>query len=316
MKKYYVYKHTNKTNGKVYIGITGQQPEDRWKYGYGYQSQQIFWRAIQKYSWDGFTHEILFSGLTKEEAKRKEVELIALYKSNCTRYNSPSYGYNATDGGDTINEEALCKKIWQYDLQGNFIKEWDSTAEASAELEINSSCISHCINGKGARAGQYMWLLATEEKPEVQIENYFAKRGIRNPEEKKEIGKKVCQYDLSGKYIKTWETMLEAEMALGSPVSAAGICGCCKEKKPTCGGYRWCYWTEEAEKDIQSKVVHKNAKAINQYDESGKLVNTWLGGASEASRETEISRKAINNYIRGNTKKKPGGYHWEYAERV
>lgn len=32
-----VYKHTF-PNGKVYIGITGQEPYKRWKYGNGYET--------------------------------------------------------------------------------------------------------------------------------------------------------------------------------------------------------------------------------------------------------------------------------------
>ena len=93
---YCVYKHTS-PNGKVYIGITKQYPLNRWHNGYGYRSNPYFFKAIIKYGWDNFKHEILFDGLTKLEAESKEIELIAKYKSN--HY---LYGYNLDNGGNCI----------------------------------------------------------------------------------------------------------------------------------------------------------------------------------------------------------------------
>ena len=98
--KWCVYCHTNLINGKKYIGITSQPTNDRWRNGSGYRGCEVFWRAINKYTWDGFSHEVIVSELTELEAKQKEVELIALHKTNCTKYRNPSYGYNMTDGGD------------------------------------------------------------------------------------------------------------------------------------------------------------------------------------------------------------------------
>ena len=66
---YKVYKHTNKTNNKVYIGITQQKLEKRWQNGYGYKEQIYFYNAIKKYGWDNFNHELLFDNLTEEQAK-------------------------------------------------------------------------------------------------------------------------------------------------------------------------------------------------------------------------------------------------------
>ena len=40
--------------------------------------------------------------MTEKEAKQKEIELIALFKTNCLKYSNPSFGYNMTDGGDGI----------------------------------------------------------------------------------------------------------------------------------------------------------------------------------------------------------------------
>jgi group I intron endonuclease len=106
-KKYLVYKHTNKVNGLVYIGITCQKPEKRWQKGRGYKPAKdandnekplYFWNAINKYGWDGFDHLILVRGLTKEEAEWLEIQLIAAYDST-----DPNKGYNLTKGGGGAN---------------------------------------------------------------------------------------------------------------------------------------------------------------------------------------------------------------------
>ena len=59
---YTVYQHKNKINGKIYIGITSKDPEKRWGHnGYNYKSSSYFYSAIQKYGWDNFEHNILFT---------------------------------------------------------------------------------------------------------------------------------------------------------------------------------------------------------------------------------------------------------------
>lgn len=92
MGVYTVYKHTC-PNSKVYIGITQQEPKNRWLNGYGYK-KQIFYRAISKYGWENIKHEILYFNLTEKEAKEKEIELISKYDST-----NPKYGYNVVEGG-------------------------------------------------------------------------------------------------------------------------------------------------------------------------------------------------------------------------
>lgn len=68
-----VYKHTNKINGKSYIGITSRKPEQRWgkngiNYGSVNKTHGCFYDAILKYGWDNFTHDILVEGLSYDEA--------------------------------------------------------------------------------------------------------------------------------------------------------------------------------------------------------------------------------------------------------
>lgn len=91
---YTVYKHTS-PSGKVYIGITSKKPENRWQKGFGYIGNEHFFRAIQKYGWDNFAHEIISEGLTKEEAEAMEIDLIAFYDST-----NEDKGYNVSTGGE------------------------------------------------------------------------------------------------------------------------------------------------------------------------------------------------------------------------
>lgn len=91
--EYCIYKHTA-PNGKVYIGQTCQKPENRWKNGKGYANNEYFTRAIQKYGWDNFEHEILFDRLTKEDADMLEMQIIEKYNST-----NKEYGFNMENGG-------------------------------------------------------------------------------------------------------------------------------------------------------------------------------------------------------------------------
>lgn len=93
-RNYCVYRHISPC-GKVYVGITSQNPVRRWNGGMGYKYNQHFMSAITKYGWENFTHEILFDGLTKEEACEKEIELIEFHKSN-----DRNFGYNHSSGGE------------------------------------------------------------------------------------------------------------------------------------------------------------------------------------------------------------------------
>lgn len=98
----YVYKIINKINNKSYIGIT-TNIEDRFAYHktrYNKTTKKeynnkVLYRAFRKYGIDNFIFIILYTDLTIEDAKNKEIELIK-------KFNSLSHenGYNVTAGGD------------------------------------------------------------------------------------------------------------------------------------------------------------------------------------------------------------------------
>lgn len=129
-KTYCVYMHTNKINNKKYIGQTCKNVRDRWRNGVGYINSPYFWNAIQKYGWDNFEHEIIANNLTKEEADKMEIELIALYDTT-----NDKNGYNLTSGGGGVSgfvfsEESkrkmseFQKKRWTDDLKEEWSKRY------------------------------------------------------------------------------------------------------------------------------------------------------------------------------------------------
>lgn len=96
-KSWLIYKHTCKTSGKSYIGLTSASMERRWvqhisdaKTG----SNLHFHNAIRLYGVKDWSHEILEDGIkTLKEANNRELYYIKLY-------NTFENGYNLTIGGD------------------------------------------------------------------------------------------------------------------------------------------------------------------------------------------------------------------------
>ena len=66
--------------------------------------------------------------------------------------------YNANYG--TRNDK-IKKPILQYDLEGNFIKEWPSTTDVGKEFIKG---INHCLRGRQKTAYNYIWKYKEEDK--------------------------------------------------------------------------------------------------------------------------------------------------------
>ncbi|MCQ2771550.1 MAG: GIY-YIG nuclease family protein, partial [Clostridia bacterium] len=104
MNNYILYMHTTPST-KVYIGITCQSINKRWKNGKGYIGCTAFYRAIEKYGWNNIEHKILFTGLSKNDACELEKEYIKKYDSS-----NPLKGYNLTSGGEHCEQTKQSRK--------------------------------------------------------------------------------------------------------------------------------------------------------------------------------------------------------------
>lgn len=124
---YCIYMHKNKMNGKVYIGQTCQNPEDRWKKGQGYKSHNIgFYNDICLYSWDGFEHIILETELNAEQADEREAFYIDLFDSTNQEkgYNIYKQNYSHYHFSDLWKNEDIKKKIIEKLIKQRNTKEY------------------------------------------------------------------------------------------------------------------------------------------------------------------------------------------------
>lgn len=76
--------------------------------------------------------------------------------------------YNNTYG-DRIKRvvSKTSKPILQYDLKGNFIKEFPSLSEAARTLKMSASNIVSCCTGKYKQAKGYIWKYKSEVMPNL-----------------------------------------------------------------------------------------------------------------------------------------------------
>lgn len=209
---YTVYKHTS-PSGKVYIGITCQKPETRWKRdGAGYNHSPHLLAAIKKYGWDAFQHDILAAGLTKDAACAMEVRLIAEYDST-----NPANGYNADLGGSTGPKHSAETK--RRIGEANRARVW--TPEARQKISA--------------------YKLAHPTSPETARRIGDANRGRKHrPESVEKI--REAQPKRPVRNLTTGETfasVMDAARALD--LEASKIVKVCKGKRGSHGGYRWAY---------------------------------------------------------------------------
>lgn len=243
---YSIYKHTNRFNGKCYIGQT--KCEDltrRWTGGSGYKDSTHFYSAILKYGWKSFAHEILETGLTEEEANDREQFYIALYRSD-----NPKYGYNIRKGGQerfSFSEEGLrhisecskggmngnAKKVSVFDLKGRLIAVTETVRAAAKLIGVGTPTLSAHLNQRRGTCGGYIARFE-DEVPNVE---QLTEEQIYFPNEQRNGLRPVAQYDLEGDLLAVHRSRKHAEQATGIP--ACQISSCCIGAQKTAGGYIW-----------------------------------------------------------------------------
>jgi hypothetical protein len=152
-----IYKIVSRIDGKVYVGRSKNIQDRLWhhfeKLQKGKHHNRHLQSAFKKYGNENFYSEIICL-CSIEELKLKEGEYISIYKSA-----NDKFGYNIAneEHGSTYHSEETkqlarslkdCKKVYGFDINGHFVKEWDSIKMCAKELQVNSCDVRRVIQQK------------------------------------------------------------------------------------------------------------------------------------------------------------------------
>lgn len=251
---------------KVYIGITSQDPLKRWGNGCNYAKQPYFYSAIKKYGWENIKHEILFDNLTEDEAKQKEVELIAKYRSM-----DKNFGYNLTQGGDGVKgyvptEETKRKikntieKLYEDDefrekqrLAKTRGEKHHFYGKSFSEEHIEKLKLSHLGKSNGPH---------TEETKRKIAKAHIGKKnphiGVpRSPECREKMArarsKGVLQFTKNGAFVQEYSSGKEASLKTGT--APQNISRCCLGTRKTANGFIWKFKNDYMEEFKNDKLA-------------------------------------------------------------
>lgn len=203
----YIYKITNKVNGKIYIGKTLGSIEKRWKehcndYLKQRKEKRPLYSAMKKYGVENFYIEVV-EECSEEVLAEREIYWIE-------RYGSFKYGYNATIGGDG-------KRYCDYDLIYSLYQKGYTIKEIANKLNYNTDTCSNALKTFGITS--------------VNIKEQASKS----------IQKTIIQKDKNtGEIINIFPSLKAACESLGKQ-SSGHISGVCNGKRKTAYGYIWEY---------------------------------------------------------------------------
>lgn len=300
--KYIVYITINLCNGKFYIGTHRTNPEIFDGYiGCGiYRASQatknyVLHKAVRKYGYENFKRTIIKTFPDTEEGRKQAFELEAelvnetLLKSKST--------YNTALGGRESTTESLMKTVYMFDLKGNYLRSFKSARDAasyiqpenqdSARVAIENNCLGQSQSSFG-----YFWS--------------YTKKFTYNNERMREI----AQYTLTGKFLRTFKSITEAEVSLSLNSIQQAI-----TKKGSAGGFQWRYY-EGNNSDIPTLINVKTKNhflPIIMYDKNGNIIKEFDCVKQCISEYPSLSTSQINRVL-SNTIKSHKGYVFRYKD--
>ena len=170
-----------------------------------------------------YVHILVAESFLQNPLNKKEVDHIDTDKTNnrldnlrwCTRRENCENAISYARMVESKKQNPLygdknhySRRVSQYDIDGNFISEFESCGDALRKTGISKGSIQLCASGKRKSAGGYVWKYTSTPKKNQRKPLKF------NPK------REVCQYDSNGNFIKEYVSITEAAKSVNRSKSS------------------------------------------------------------------------------------------------
>ena len=307
LNKYIFYVTVNLCNGKLYFGVHRTNPEIFDGYiGCGVMNQstangnEAFHKAVRKYGYENFRRITIRIFPDTEEGREQAYKLEKIIV-NETLLRSRNI-YNMITGGESGASIDEAKTIYMYDLNGEYLRSFRGAQNAAIYLSdklgmddiytIKKAIRNNCLETSNSSYGYYF--------------SYRKEFNYNKSERKTE----VAQYTLNGKFLRSWNSIAEAERYF----KICTIQQACS-KKCAAGGYQWRYYNGnnlDIEKLISVKTKN-NILPIIMYDKQGNLIKEFESINACIKENPDLSSSQINRVLR-NIIKSHKGFIFKYKD--
>lgn len=289
-KKYYVYKATNLVNGKSYIGQSSQPHKRIWQHWRCYEKERcVFHDAIEKFGYENFKWEILETASSCEEAVLLEKYYI---KQFSTLYPN---GYNMNKGGVGGHN---ARPVVCLSLDGEFVKRYDSAADAELDGFNNVNVLLNCKNKLHSCKGH---LFMFEDEYKANGPKQYEKPVAWN-------AKRIVQCDKNGNYIETFDSVSDASSKTG--IRRPLISSVLTMRSKHAGGYIFVYETDYPIKNISKYKANKKGVQIAQIDPEKREIVAIYDRVADAGRALGVNYKSIHKVL-DVPMRRAFGYEWK-----
>jgi group I intron endonuclease len=255
-----IYKITTKHNGKIYIG-SSDNVEKRLKCHLSRLKRNVH-------------HSVYLQAVYNKHGKENlEFSIIEVLSDNNDKIIKEQFwmdhfqSYNK-DFGYNISKTASCNttgeiKIYQYSVEGCYIKEWESIEKAKKALNLISIPAALSKKTTHKLSGGFQWKYYQKEKIESALKLY-------------------CCYDLKGMFVKSFHKVEEIKEFFKMK-TISNILRCVKNNTTCCNHFWRIVNTYSFDKTIDVKDKNTRAKKIIQLDENNNVINTF-NSLTEASK--------------------------------